>query len=120
MLYLARFASNSKNRIRSLMVINLGPPIGTGLAYLIGLVAKDLAPNDWRFSMRFTPILLIIILIAVIFCYIEPDRDNKESDHIPSSFLDDLKVLLKNKTYILLLFSWTAGLASLGNIITSF
>lgn len=92
----------------------MGPPMGTGLAYLISLIANDLKPNNWRFSMQFTPFLLAFILFIILIGYIEPKRGNQLNRSTNSRFIDDIKELIKNKTYILLLFSWTAGLASLG------
>ena len=91
--------------------------MGTGLAYLISLIANDLKPNNWRFSMHFTPFLLAFILFIILIGYIEPKRGNQLNRSTNSRFIDDIRALIKNKTYILLLFSWTAGLASLGWLI---
>lgn len=101
---------------RALILFNMGSPIGTGLAYLISLVAKDINPNDWRLSMRFTPFLLAFILVIILLCFVDPRVDSRSTNNNEpkTNFFDDVKALIKNKTYVLLLFSWTAGLASLG------
>ena len=41
-------------------------------------------------------------------------QDEIETKMEKRSFLDDLKILSKNRTYILLIASWTFGLTSLG------
>lgn len=110
--------------------MNIGAPLGTGFSYLIGLVSKDIEPDDWRFTMRFTPFLLSFVLIVIIVAYTEPDRDkpkkkmsvlNDESVAVSMKqaqrgFISDLKDLYKNKTFLLLTFSWICCLSSLGRI----
>jgi hypothetical protein len=107
-------------------MFNLGPPIGFGLSYLIGLVSNDLFGPDWRYTLRFTQILLILMLLLILAAYQEPVRGGQveqrgESDvttdglnNQPDSLVNDLKKLLANKTYVLLVVCWTLGLASLG------
>lgn len=109
-----RFANNHTIRNRVVTLFCLGPPLGTGLSYLISIIAKDIKPDDWRYSMRITPILLFLILILIFLTYIEPSRGNEQIVKKSNRFLDDLKQLAKNKTYILLNLSWTLGLGSLG------
>ena len=100
-----------------------GAPLGTGFSYLIGLTAKELEPNDWRFTMRFTPIFLTLVLILVLIAYKEPKRElnNLVADvEIKRSFGTDLKALLQNKTFVLLTLSWSCCLSSLGLIFLLF
>lgn len=113
-----RFFKKQKALERSLIFFNMGPPIGTGLAYLIGLLAKDLNKSDWRYSMRFTPIILFVVFIIIIICYVEPERaqNNTTNQNDNRKFSQDLKDLCRIKTYVLLAFCWTAGLTVLGNI----
>ena len=96
-----------------------GAPLGTGFSYLIGLTAKELEPNDWRFTMRFTPFFLALVLILVLIAYKEPKRELNNlvvDDKIKRSFGSDLKALLQNKTFVLLTLSWTCCLSSLGSL----
>ncbi len=111
-----------------------GAPLGVGFSYLIGLIAKDLEPDDWRFTMRFTPFLLAFMLILILLVYREPEREisrlkftesvvSSFSEHSDkntgqncnnSGFISDLKFLFKNKTYILYVIFLTCSLSSLG------
>jgi MFS transporter, Spinster family, sphingosine-1-phosphate transporter len=122
------YPADQKKRSRALIVFNLGPPIGFGLSYLIGITAKELNSDDWRYSMRFTPFVLVITLLIIIFGYMDPrslqaqkknkkpyfDMTESEENKGGRTFTGDLAVLCKNKTYLCLLFSWTFGLSSLG------
>jgi Na+/melibiose symporter-like transporter len=99
----------------------IGAPFGVGLSYLIGIISKDLEPNDWRFTMRVTPLILSFVLILVIFAYREPKRNNlliTNTDvnikNEQNSFKNDLKVIISNKTYILITICWICTLGSLG------
>jgi MFS family permease len=113
-----QFRNNKVARNRALILFNLGPPVGTGLSYLIGTVSKDLHPNDWRWCLRFTPVFLTFILFLILLAYIDPKRNDSQStssNYQQRTFMNDLKILFRNKTYVLLIISWTCGLASLSN-----
>ena len=125
-----RFLTDMTSRTRAVILFNFGPPVGYGMAYLIETLAKDLWPNDWRFTLRFTPFILFLTLLLIIVGYVEPERlksnvnvegrgrGEGEADGLVEKrgFFDDLKILSKNKTYILLIVSWTLGLTSLGKL----
>lgn len=123
-----RFADNHKTRNRVIILFCMGSPLGTGLSYLIGILAKDYFPDDWRYSMRITPFFLLFILIVILIGYVEPTRGAEKVQEVeqdestieadeehcietssmlkkenskPKSFLDDLNILFQNKTYIL-------------------
>ncbi len=108
-----------------------------GFSYLIGLIAKDLEPNDWRFTMRFTPFLLVFVLILILLIYREPEREvsnsklteisdndlSKDAEKLDinskeivkkSGFITDLKSLSENRTFVLYVFAMTCCLSSLG------
>jgi MFS family permease len=110
-----RFSNSRKYRTRALIMTCLGPPIGFGLSYLIGLISHDWFGSDWRYTLRFTQIILILILILTLTCYVEPSRGHHGESEIKSnSFIVDMKILFYNKTYILMIFCWTFGIGSLG------
>ncbi|CAF1004581.1 unnamed protein product [Brachionus calyciflorus] len=112
-----RFFNDQKQRNRVIILFCMGPPLGTGLSYLIGILSKDLEPDDWRFSMRITPFALLLILISILTGYFEPKRGKDlkitNNDSNSSSFSQDLKILIKNKTFILLSLCWITGIGAL-------
>lgn len=122
------FKTDQTSRDYGITALNLGAPLGTGFSYLIGLISKDIEPDDWRFTMRFTPFLLAFVLIVILVAYIEPEREtpkkkmsilNDDSVAVSmkqakSGFLGDLKDLYRNKTFVLLTFAWIFCLSSLG------
>lgn len=100
--------------------------MGTGFSYLIGIISKELEPDDWRFTMRFTPFVLGLVLILIFIAYREPEREidrvvNNENENSgqqePKSFSSDLKALLFNKTYVLITLCWICCLGSLGKFL---
>jgi MFS family permease len=104
-------------RTRALFLFYLGPPIGTGLSFLIGNTIRDLFPSDWRYAMQLTPILLFALLVGVVFLFEEPERTKAVysalSESRPHSFVHNLKELASNQTYILLVASASCGIASI-------
>ena len=95
--------------------------MSTGFSHLIDIISEDLEPNDWRFTMRFTPFVLGLILIMIIIAYREPEREivkstNNEniSQQDPKSFSSDIRDLIYNKTYVLITLCWICCLGSLG------
>jgi MFS transporter, Spinster family, sphingosine-1-phosphate transporter len=127
------YAGDQLKRSRALIMFNLGPPLGFGLSYLVGITAKELNSDDWRYSLRFTPFVLIVTLVTILVGYKDPRKLTKTkaagsvssidawdsvggSSELNSSsrtFKSDVIALCKNKTYLCLLFSWTFGLSSL-------
>lgn len=123
------FANNPSGRTRTLILFNLGVPFGYGLGYFIGIVAKEIEPNDWRVAMRITPFILVVILILIVTVYREPVRGGGSESNaltvnegqivetkaldVKQSYSSDLKVLIKNKTYILLTLACIFALTSL-------
>lgn len=111
-----RFAHDETKRSRALVLFSMGPALGIALAYIIGLISSQAAPNDWRWSMRFTPLLLILVLVMIWIFYEEPERAVTVINNAPKqrSYSSDIKILIKNRTYLLLVFSWAFGLSSYG------
>jgi MFS family permease len=113
-----RFANDEKTRNRALVVYFTAPPIGTGLSFIISVLSKDYISSDWRYVMRFTPFILGIVLIALLTVYVEPERKIDESSREMSvgkrEYKKDVRLLMRNKTYLLLVLAWVFGLSSLG------
>ncbi|KAM9499916.1 protein spinster homolog 3 isoform 1-T2 [Salvelinus alpinus] len=78
-------------------------PVGSGLGYIIGSSVAN-ATGDWRWALRLNPILgsLGLILLAVL-CP-NPPRGASDAhggstiEH--TSYLEDVKYLLKNKSFV--------------------
>ncbi|XP_057677683.1 protein spinster homolog 3 isoform X2 [Corythoichthys intestinalis] len=78
-------------------------PVGSGLGYITGSSIASLT-GDWHWSLRITPILGVVGLILVLFLCPNPPRgaaeNNQHGVNGRSSYLEDIKYLLKNKSYI--------------------
>ncbi|XP_077403638.1 protein spinster homolog 3 isoform X1 [Vanacampus margaritifer] len=78
-------------------------PVGSGLGYIIGSSLASVT-GDWHWSLRITPIFGLIGLILVVLLCPNPPRGAAENNHHDgnnrSSYLEDIKYLLKNKSYI--------------------
>ncbi len=104
------------------MIFSVGPPMGIGVAYIIGTVSKEVVSDDWRWAMRFTPIFLVAVLTLIVCAYKDPVRGKKAeptaarpaAPEEKRGFIDDCQLLFKNKSYMLLVFTWAFGLSSYG------
>nr|XP_057943670.1 protein spinster homolog 3 isoform X1 [Doryrhamphus excisus]XP_057943671.1 protein spinster homolog 3 isoform X1 [Doryrhamphus excisus]XP_057943672.1 protein spinster homolog 3 isoform X1 [Doryrhamphus excisus] len=78
-------------------------PVGSGLGYIAGSSIASLT-GDWHWSLRLTPILGLVGLILLVLLCPNPSRGAAENNghgvHEQSSYLEDVKYLLKNKSYV--------------------
>ncbi|KAM9846835.1 protein spinster homolog 3 [Aulostomus maculatus] len=78
-------------------------PVGSGLGYITGSSVASLT-GDWHWALRITPILGLVGLILLVFLCPNPPRGAAEThgDGVKgqSSYLEDIKYLLKNKSYV--------------------
>ncbi|XP_051860013.1 protein spinster isoform X7 [Drosophila nasuta] len=91
------------NSVRSQMLalFYFAIPVGSGLGYIVGSKTAHLA-NNWRWALRVTPILGLIAVV-LIFLIKDPKRGASEASHNlqPTSFLTDVKELVKNRSFML-------------------
>lgn len=89
-------------RSRMLALFYFAIPVGSGMGYIVGSEVA-IAFQDWRWSMRVTPILGIIAVFATLLFVREPPRGEADgATHLrPTNLKEDLKDLAKNKSYIL-------------------
>ncbi|TMS13836.1 Protein spinster-like protein 3 [Larimichthys crocea] len=77
-------------------------PIGSGLGYITGAGIAT-ATGDWRWALRITPILGVVGMVLLIFLCPNPPRGAAETHGEgvtgQSPYLEDVKYLLKNKSY---------------------
>nr|XP_046267688.1 protein spinster homolog 3 isoform X2 [Scatophagus argus] len=78
-------------------------PVGSGLGYIVGAGIATLT-GDWRWALRITPILGLVGLVLLVFLCPNPARGAAETHGEgvteQSSYLEDIKYLLKNKSYL--------------------
>ncbi|XP_021173535.2 protein spinster homolog 3 isoform X1 [Fundulus heteroclitus] len=78
-------------------------PVGSGLGYITGAGSASLT-GDWRWALRITPIMGVVGLILMVFLCPNPPRGAAEThgDGVTahSSYKEDVKYLLKNKSYV--------------------
>ncbi|XP_040907426.1 protein spinster homolog 3 [Toxotes jaculatrix] len=86
-------------------------PVGSGLGYIVGAGCATLT-GDWRWALRITPILGLVGLVLLVFLCPNPVRGAAETHGEGvterSSYLEDVKYLLKNKSYVWSSFGVTA------------
>ncbi|XP_026184777.1 protein spinster homolog 3 isoform X1 [Mastacembelus armatus] len=86
-------------------------PVGSGLGYIIGGGSATLT-GDWRWALRVTPILGVVGLVLLVFLCPHPPRGAAETHGEgvtgDSSYLEDIKHLLKNRSYVWSSFGVTA------------
>ncbi|XP_044079352.1 protein spinster homolog 3 isoform X4 [Siniperca chuatsi] len=78
-------------------------PVGSGLGYITGAGIATFT-GDWRWALRITPILGAVGLVLLVFLCPNPPRGAAETHGegvtAQSSYLEDVKYLLKNKSYV--------------------
>ncbi|XP_061902439.1 protein spinster homolog 3 [Entelurus aequoreus] len=78
-------------------------PVGSGLGYISGSSIASLT-GDWHWSLRITPIFGLAGLIALVLLCPNPPRGAAENNghevQERSSYLEDVKYLLNNKSYV--------------------
>ncbi|XP_013413275.1 protein spinster homolog 1 isoform X2 [Lingula anatina] len=88
-------------RTKMLAIFYFAIPIGSGLGYIVGSEIAT-ALGNWKWALRVTPVLGVICVILISTLVKEPPRGQAEGGtHLHStSYLDDLKYLLKNKSFV--------------------
>ncbi|KAM6983948.1 protein spinster homolog 3 [Tautogolabrus adspersus] len=78
-------------------------PIGSGLGYITGAGMAALT-GDWRWALRVTPIMGAVGLVLLVFLCPNPPRGAAETHGGvvagQSSYKEDVKYLLRNKSYV--------------------
>ncbi|KAK6026500.1 spinster 1 domain protein, partial [Ostertagia ostertagi] len=95
-----------ENRSRMLMFFYFAIPCGSGLGFMVGSSVAALT-GDWKWGVRITAVLGVICLLAIIVFIREPERGGAEREKgeivaevVASSYLDDLRSLATNLTYM--------------------
>ena len=89
-------------RTKALTVFYFAIPVGSGLGYIAGSNFAA-AMGQWQWALRITPALGIVCVMLILLVVREPQRGAAEgSIHLSSSsWSEDLKYLLKHKSFML-------------------
>ncbi|CAJ0574586.1 unnamed protein product, partial [Mesorhabditis spiculigera] len=119
---------SGKTRSRMLMLFYFAIPFGSGIGYVIG-AQLSAAFGRWEWGMRLTPFFGAICVILIVLFVFEPERgladegakaEKTLAEHTLSvveppeeggnllGYLNDLKTLVKNPTYLFSTFGYTA------------
>ncbi|KAJ8412359.1 hypothetical protein AAFF_G00126950 [Aldrovandia affinis] len=78
-------------------------PVGSGLGYIIGASVAN-ATGDWRWALRLNPILGVVGLVLLVFLIPNPPRGASDTQGgvrmENTSYLEDVKYLLKNRSFV--------------------
>ncbi|KAF1748922.1 hypothetical protein GCK72_025389 [Caenorhabditis remanei] len=103
----------SDKRTRVYMLFYLAVPVGSGLGYIISSNVAE-ATGSWQWGVRVTGAAGVIALLALIFLVYEPERgaadklEGKTAVRQTTSYLKDLKILLRCPTYVVTTVAYTA------------
>ncbi|CAJ0586087.1 unnamed protein product, partial [Mesorhabditis spiculigera] len=119
---------SGKTRSRMLMLFYFAIPVGSGIGYVIG-AQLSAAFGSWEWGMRLTPFFGAICVILIVLFVFEPERGLADEGAKPEKtlaehtlsvveppeeggnllgYLNDLKTLVKNPTYLFSTFGYTA------------
>lgn len=98
-----------KRRTLMLSIFYFAIPIGSGLG-MMGGKALAQAFDMWQAPLRATPIGGIISCGLLLFFMREPARGEAEADNTgaKTTYFQDIRALMRNKTYILVIVGFTA------------
>ncbi|XP_026480596.1 protein spinster-like isoform X2 [Ctenocephalides felis] len=93
------FAKDIRSKMLALFYFAI--PVGSGLGYIAGSAMAHIG-GSWHWALRVTPALGLVAVILIKFIQ-DPVRGHSEQsmDLEPTSYTDDLKSLLKNRSFML-------------------
>lgn len=107
--------TDETSRRRALFLFYLGPPVGVGLGFLVANTIRNLLKDDWRWSMRVTPGVLLVLTLATVFFFHEPERRPETTNPTQITPLrgSSLTRLVHNRTYILIVLASSFAVCTL-------
>ncbi|XP_028670585.1 protein spinster homolog 1 [Erpetoichthys calabaricus] len=98
-------------RSRMLSIFYFAIPVGSGLGYIVGSsVLKQ--TNDWHWALRVTPALGLLAVVLLLLVLKEPKRgaveERSERSVVHTSWMEDLRALSKNTSFILSSLGFTS------------
>jgi MFS family permease len=95
-------------RSKALAIFYFAIPVGSGLGYVVGQGLSS-AFGSWHWALRGTPILGAFAVLGIVFFLKDPPRGESEGhDQLKAtSYTEDLKSLMCNKSFILTTLGFT-------------
>nr|CAD7433256.1 unnamed protein product [Timema monikensis] len=90
-------------QLRSIMLalFYFAIPVGSGLGYIVGSETAR-ATNQWQWGLRVTPIVGCVAVLLVLLVLKDPVRGESEGSNLtPTPWKQDIKQLVRNKTFML-------------------
>lgn len=99
---------NKAMRTKALSIFYFAIPVGSGLGYIVGSKVAE-ALDSWQWALRVTPVLGVICTVMIVFMISEPPRGAADGGLMirPTSWLSDVKYLLKHKSFMLSTLGFT-------------
>ena len=108
------FKEEGDSRRRALVLFYLGPPLGVGLGFLFANTVRDLLVDDWRWTLRFTPGVVLLLTVLVIILFEEPERAKSNRSGVNAIGNSGLaRTLFSNRTYILIVLASSFAVCTL-------
>jgi len=95
-------------RSKALAIFYFAIPVGSGLGYVVGQ-GLSAAFGSWHWALRGTPILGAVAVLGIVFFLKDPPRGESEGHEQlkATSYTQDLKSLMANKSFILTTLGFT-------------
>jgi len=95
-------------RSKALAIFYFAIPVGSGLGYVVGQ-GLSAAFGSWHWALRGTPILGAVAIFGIVFFLKDPPRGESEGHEQlkATSYTQDLKSLMANKSFILTTLGFT-------------
>ncbi|EYC45648.1 hypothetical protein Y032_0421g1176 [Ancylostoma ceylanicum] len=111
-----------RNRSRMLMLFYFAIPFGSGLGFIVGSRVAALT-GRWEWGVRVSVIFGVICLAMIILFIEDPERGAAEREKgemattlVASSYMEDIKALLTNPSYVLATCGFTAIVFTVGTL----
>ncbi|CAB3402996.1 unnamed protein product [Caenorhabditis bovis] len=105
-------------RTKVLMLFSIAVPVGSGLGFICGSTIA-LITDSWQWGVRFSPILGILCIIAMIFFLDEPARGANEGSQQPgddATLWEDITYICSIPSYVLVTLSIIAAFFTIGTL----
>ncbi|XP_013186865.1 protein spinster isoform X1 [Amyelois transitella] len=99
------FVGNVRTKMLALFYFAI--PVGSGMGYIVGSLAGAAAGN-WRWGLRVTPFLGSVAVALILWVMEDPERGQAEESQIkPTSYGDDLRSLVRNRSFMMSTLAFT-------------